>query len=1154
MDWFKRDEGFRVKSKRNSPSSKSNAAKKKRQSEGKSVEESWQRCTDGFDHEIIKEEKQKTPSKMKLKPGKAKSSEKKKITFTVVKSPVSKADNEIAMIDWNSSDSDSMEDIIAPSPPDTRQPLRSQSIMKLTANKKQQPITRQSIDAVISDYESPSEDEEVQRSAKPPQDGASQELSIPSISSGATTASLSSAGNVNTRECYDSGSSPKKGSDWLKSVQGQTPDKRTTAISTQAESTRKKKKFVRGGLAEQLHTILSREKSSMTFWSHQKANSKKSTSGSSLTVKVLSIDIQCNINITQCDVLSGTAMQDSTPTAITILFTASSSDQLMLNVGSVIKIYPPWQKLVIPHHKEAIILCTYFCQSVGGMSTEDSDFSSQITTSLQPSRDELQSSLSVFSPKKKLKPSQLFSNRRSPDTIETKIIVPVSKPKHVISESFLESIEEHGGHPAIGFCVQATVQRLYCKRFAGQSTSLPRLLGGRLQSPQRTSKPRYQWVFLLQDMHGAFCELQLPHSCTHEQTWSQCIRHGQGKVYVFSGLRVVQRTNRLRSPALFSLINSLCKPITSQTTCTRKDGQACSTSSVSQTTSKGGQACSTSSVSQTTSKDGQSYSTSSVSQTTTKDGQSYSTSSVSQTTTKDGQSYSTSLVSQTTTKDGHACSTSSVSQTTTKDGQSYSTSLVSQTTTKDGHACSTSSVSQTTTKDGQSYSTSLLVRLPAKMDNHILHHQLVRLPPKMDNHILHHQLVRLPPKMDNYILHHWLVRLPPKIDNHILHHCQTTSKDGQSYSTSSVSQTTTKDGQSYSTSLVSQTTTKDGQSYSTSSNQKHFESQAPSFCYVISTTGGHDKIQLSQQVSKVYRAPNSITLKEVLELDQQQCLNHRTSVHGRIIYARPEEQSDDTEHVTGYHVYISDISLQSTNKMTSSQSQHATTSYIYLHIRSSCYLLDEVRKFLTVGNNTLYFQDVCVEKPRDGAYHVYADSCSMVYRTEVESDGSSTTGVMVITQDMAKTVSCTSPAVLPRVDINSGLYSLVKVKGIVGGVDESTAFSWPACNICGNDRLQGGEDNITQLHCSKCNHTVSTPDIVMNLEVLIKYADSRMKDMTVKVQLLQKTIKVLLPVSEQPEDGYDIHCIMGKSVGPMSCFVAQISDKTIAMEEIDLEQ
>ncbi|XP_006821725.1 DNA repair-scaffolding protein-like [Saccoglossus kowalevskii] len=251
----------------------------------------------------------------------------------------------------------------------------------------------------------------------------------------------------------------------------------------------------------------------------------------------------------------------------------------------------------------------------------------------------------------------------------------------------------------------------------------------------------------------------------------------------------------------------------------------------------------------------------------------------------------------------------------------------------------------------------------------------------------------------------------------------------------------------------------------------------------------------------------------------------------------------------GYHIFFTDSSLYMNDKFICKP-----RPYVYVHITSSCTLLGSVRQALTAGQ-VVYLQDVCFEKAIDNPSHMYADVCSRVFLTASDPTTSLEADTMHIGDELAKEFSGKLQIVLPKilVDMKIKTHSLVELEGVIYGVDESTAFSWPACDVCGNERLQGGEDdNVTQLHCNDCDRSVTSPQIKMNLEVYVKC--SQLKNMTVKVKLLQCTIEKLLSDSDDSEDGYDMQCILGKSLDSLKCFVLALLEESSSKKQIVLEE
>ena len=55
------------------------------------------------------------------------------------------------------------------------------------------------------------------------------------------------------------------------------------------------------------------------------------------------------------------------------------------------------------------------------------------------------------------------------------------------------------------------------------------------------------YSLILQDSHGAVCELLVPCELMRDDAWRSALQHGDGRVCTFSGLQIGQRTNRARS-------------------------------------------------------------------------------------------------------------------------------------------------------------------------------------------------------------------------------------------------------------------------------------------------------------------------------------------------------------------------------------------------------------------------------------------------------------------------------------------------------------------------------------------------------------------------------------------------------------------------------
>lgn len=146
------------------------------------------------------------------------------------------------------------------------------------------------------------------------------------------------------------------------------------------------------------------------------------------------------------------------------------------------------------------------------------------------------------------------------------------------------------------------------------------------------------------------------------------------------------------------------------------------------------------------------------------------------------------------------------------------------------------------------------------------------------------------------------------------------------------------------------------------------------------------------------------------------------------------------------------------------------------------------------------------------------------------------------------------PVLLDALDSGVTPGSLCTVSGVIVGVDENTAYSWPACNRCGSDQLE----MLPQqgFLCLSCNLILDKPETRVQLEVVLSQA--AMKDCTVKIKLQKETILSLLNTAalEGGElSGLDVESVLGKELGPLNAYVRLITRKAslwIGLEEISL--
>ncbi|XP_063240104.1 uncharacterized protein LOC134540947 [Bacillus rossius redtenbacheri] len=202
-------------------------------------------------------------------------------------------------------------------------------------------------------------------------------------------------------------------------------------------------------------------------------------------------------------------------------------------------------------------------------------------------------------------------------------------------------------------------------------------------------------------------------------------------------------------------------------------------------------------------------------------------------------------------------------------------------------------------------------------------------------------------------------------------------------------------------------------------------------------------------------------------------------------------------------LYVTDMSLVR-------QQSAGRRSYVMISICPSCYVP------LGAKNGSLLFlRDVLV----------HGGSLSADRYTRVATEGG---------ESLSPLRGC-APAI-PRLQLTSSGGDLVSVSGNVAGVDEETAFAWPACAECGGAalaQLPGGR----QL-CRRCGRAVAT-ETRMSLAVALACPALPVHS-SARVQLLQKTILELLSHTAKSDEGYDLATVLGQEIGPLLCLVERV--------------
>ncbi|XP_052560523.1 DNA repair-scaffolding protein isoform X3 [Tympanuchus pallidicinctus] len=363
-------------------------------------------------------------------------------------------------------------------------------------------------------------------------------------------------------------------SDWLKSAQAllQTPKKQSGKASRTPEDSAKKRKLLRGGLAERLCRLQNRERSAISFWRHQCISDAKIPSDKSgvLIVKILEMFEECMIQVAICQqleespaIISSEDLVISTrEPIIKVLFARETAAHLKSRPQDVIHIYPPWQKLLLKNADIPVIMNTYFSQKV--LLSEHLETSKIQGPTKMLIRKNIVSLAQTFKLDDLDKQPQESSNDQvacAPQLHNT--CDPKKHPLALgaVNDSLLEMVESQG---AVGWRevqVRVIIQRVYY---------LPAREGFRSQiqgnkpvcaTPIINSDPlNVRLCLLVQDAYGMFSEVQLQCLDSAKDLEQYCKRW-EGKFCCLAGMKILQRTTRGRALGLFSLIDSLWPPV-----------------------------------------------------------------------------------------------------------------------------------------------------------------------------------------------------------------------------------------------------------------------------------------------------------------------------------------------------------------------------------------------------------------------------------------------------------------------------------------------------------------------------------------------------------------------------------------------------------------
>ncbi|XP_046929866.1 DNA repair-scaffolding protein isoform X2 [Lynx rufus] len=299
----------------------------------------------------------------------------------------------------------------------------------------------------------------------------------------------------------------------------------------------------------------------------------------------------------------------------------------------------------------------------------------------------------------------------------------------------------------------------------------------------------------------------------------------------------------------------------------------------------------------------------------------------------------------------------------------------------------------------------------------------------------------------------------------------------------------------------------------------------PSFCYILSAHPSVGQIDVIEEdhISKLYQPPVTRFLREILQTDDR---GTRCSFYARVIYQRSQQRE--------IWLMVTDVTLQMQDENNS-----GLPKTVPVCVAPSCVLSQEVVEALAEATpHSFLFRDTL----RAQGQIVCVERSVLLLQKPLLGMASS-----------APSCELTSPVKLNELDSVTQVNSICSVQGTVVGVDESTAFSWPTCDLCGNERLEQSPGDRGAFSCGDCSRVVISPLLRRHLQVFLD-CPSR-PQCTVRVKLSQASISSLLRFAVCEDGSYEVKSVLGKEVGLLNCFVRSVTThpaSCVGLEEIEL--
>ncbi|XP_048866701.1 DNA repair-scaffolding protein isoform X2 [Brienomyrus brachyistius] len=294
--------------------------------------------------------------------------------------------------------------------------------------------------------------------------------------------------------------------------------------------------------------------------------------------------------------------------------------------------------------------------------------------------------------------------------------------------------------------------------------------------------------------------------------------------------------------------------------------------------------------------------------------------------------------------------------------------------------------------------------------------------------------------------------------------------------------------------------------------------QPPNFCYLLKGGCGQGAVQVLRGGSshELYLPAVPRSLSNVLQGVSQ---GQRCTFTASVVYHR---QKSATEGPCEFWLFVTDSSLQD------GELQRTVPVYI----SGSCSLLPDAARALQAPSPT---------------------TCCLTFRDAIREHGAVLCAERSLVQLHALQDSAPVLAWLDPLGPDVAVNTLCSVRGVIVGVDENTAYSWPTCNLCGSEQLEADPAGHPGFFCRLCDVPLKEPVLKMQLEVFLSCPS--LSQCTVKMKLIQETIQAILSWADCGHEGYQVEGVLGAEVGPLSAYVRVVMGRPatwIGLEEISI--